>query len=78
MSGYFSGGDRIPFDSCPDPFHTDAPYTELSPMDEMLMDMSKEIRDRLTGLHLPPEVMAQVVAIVHDHGKAMFDEGRYY
>lgn len=77
---YFHSGDRIPYDGGADPHylgHTDAPYTELSPVDEMLMEMSSEIRDRLTGLHLPYEVWVQVVGIVHDHGQAMYVEGRY-
>ncbi|KAF5038760.1 hypothetical protein DSECCO2_550890 [anaerobic digester metagenome] len=72
MAGdYFTAGDRIPFDSCPDPFYTDAPYTELPVLTERMLDLSKDVRDRLDKICVPRNIWIQVVLMVCD----AFDDG---
>ena len=72
MAGdYFTAGDRIPYDSCPDPFYTPSPYTELSPLQERMMELSKDINDRLEKLDVPRGLWIKVVLLVcdaHDDG----------
>lgn len=75
---YLGSNDHIPYDSCPDPFYTPAPYTELSPLQERMMELSKDINDRLEKLDVPRDMWIKIVLIVCDNGDEKFKEGEEY
>lgn len=78
MTDYFTAGDRIPYDSCPDPFYTPAPYTELSPLQERMMELSKDVQDRLKRLPVPRDIWIRVVLMVCDSWDDGFKQGEEY
>jgi len=68
---YLGSNDHIPYDSCPDPFYTPAPYTELSPLEERMMELSKDIIDRLEKLDVPRDLWIKIILLVCD----AYDDG---
>lgn len=78
MSDYFSGGDRVPFDSCPDPFFTEAPYTELPILQERILELSSDVQQRIKGLPVPRDIWIKVIMMICDTHDDAFKQGEAY
>lgn len=67
MRDYFHNNDRVPYDSCPEYEGSNvAPYTELTILDERMMDVSPIIWEQLRKMPICYEVMYRLKVLICD------------
>ena len=69
---YFTRGDRIPYDGIPDPESSSAPMTELTILDEELLQLTPGLRDRICRLPVSPWMLYRIQLLIIE----AFHEGR--